>query len=369
MKPTIVFVDDEAAILAGLKRSFYSQKAHWTIHYCNGGAEALDIIKNNPVDVIISDMRMPEMDGAELLRQTMDIQPDVTRIVLSGQTDPAEIYRLIDSSHQYIAKPCTNEILVDIIERAVNVRSLMTDKEQRAHIGQLKFLPPQATICQQLTQELDKPEPSLKNLSAIIIRDAGLITKIMQAVSSGYFVQEARKFSVSDAVEFLGSDRIAKLTTHQRTEPTSNKHYSMKTIEEQWYRNTLVAHLARSVAQAGNLDEADQEAAFLAGILHNIGNILHQNENYAPVGGYILGLWGFAETIIRAVAYHNAPADAPQKDGFDVLSAVHIADALSHNEGERRLDMNYIHTLGSEKRINEWLSISRDMEFGENLYG
>ena len=91
----LLFVDDEPKLLDGLKRSLRPMREEWNMTFVTSGAEALQTLGQAPFDVIVSDMRMPVMDGAQLLSEVRQRFPQVARIVLSGQSDKELIYQSI----------------------------------------------------------------------------------------------------------------------------------------------------------------------------------------------------------------------------------------------------------------------------------
>lgn len=80
----ILFVDDESKILEGLQRMLRPERHRWEMAFASGGAAALSLLEAAPFDVIVSDMRMPGMDGAALLKVVRAKYPNVLRIILSG---------------------------------------------------------------------------------------------------------------------------------------------------------------------------------------------------------------------------------------------------------------------------------------------
>ncbi len=80
----ILFVDDEPFILEAMQRSLYSLESGWKMRFAHSGAEALRLMAQSPADVVVSDMRMPEMNGAELLNEIMRLHPKTVRVILSG---------------------------------------------------------------------------------------------------------------------------------------------------------------------------------------------------------------------------------------------------------------------------------------------
>lgn len=94
-----------------------------------------------PFDVIVSDMRMPGMDGATLLEHVRERYPEVIRIVLSGHTEMATALRVVPIAHQFIAKPCDAKMLHLAIERACHIQALLSDGSVRSLVGALGDLP------------------------------------------------------------------------------------------------------------------------------------------------------------------------------------------------------------------------------------
>ena len=121
-KKRILFVDDEPAILSGLQNMLYKDRRRWDMVFVKSGAGALAELRAKPFDVVVTDMRMPGMDGAELLSQVKDEFPATVRIMLSGYAERDAIVRALPALHQLLAKPCDSDILRATIERIVDVR-------------------------------------------------------------------------------------------------------------------------------------------------------------------------------------------------------------------------------------------------------
>src|SRR5438105_11023321 len=114
----ILFVDDEPKVLEGLQRMLRPQRAHWHMLFASGSEAALRLMEADPVDVVVSDMRMPEMDGARLLERVRDRYPSVIRIILSGHFEVEAGMRAVPVAHQFLTKPCDAEKLLAAIERS-----------------------------------------------------------------------------------------------------------------------------------------------------------------------------------------------------------------------------------------------------------
>ena len=119
MSARILFVDDEPKILQGLGRMLRGMRHEWDLLFANGGPEAFELMGRSRVDVVVSDMRMPGMDGAELLAEVEKRHPHTVQFVLSGQTDKETAFRAVGPSHHFLSKPCEADILVNSVRRAL----------------------------------------------------------------------------------------------------------------------------------------------------------------------------------------------------------------------------------------------------------
>ena len=125
----ILLVDDEDAILDGLRRQL---RKKFQVHTANGGAEALELLQTEPVTVVVSDMRMPQMDGATFLSQVRALYPDVVRILLTGQTDTQAAITAVNEGqiYRFLTKPCPPEVLLEEIGSAVELNRRMTAERE-----------------------------------------------------------------------------------------------------------------------------------------------------------------------------------------------------------------------------------------------
>ncbi len=121
--PKILCVDDEPHILQGLERSLYE---YFDITTAESGAEALELMQDDVFEVLVSDMRMPEMDGAELLKKSRDLHPNTTRVLLTGHSDLDSAMKAINQGNifRFLMKPCETDALVDALQDASNLYRL-----------------------------------------------------------------------------------------------------------------------------------------------------------------------------------------------------------------------------------------------------
>jgi len=127
-KETVLFVDDEAPILSSLKRLF--RKASFNCCFAESGEEGLKLLEGQTVDLIVSDMRMPKMSGAEFLAIARTKWPDTMRILLTGHSDISATIDALNKGgiYRYISKPWNDQELEEAIEQSLRLRRLERER-------------------------------------------------------------------------------------------------------------------------------------------------------------------------------------------------------------------------------------------------
>jgi len=352
----VLFVDDEPRILEGLRRMLRVQRQEWEMAFAPSGEAALALMEASPFDVIVSDMRMPEMDGATLLTKVRDRFPQVVRIVLSGHTELSTALRVVPVAHQFLAKPCDAGTLRVAIERACHLKALLSDDSIRRTAGALRDLPSLPRTYNALTQALGEPDTSLQKLARIVEQDVGISAKILQLVNSAFFGIAHSITNVEHAVIYLGINTIRSLVLSLEIFRVFEPETSLVgfCLEELHTHARLVSHIAARLPVPKHL----AEITMAAGMLHDVGKLvlawklperfqkllaqaaeercpLYKVEereygfSHAEIGGYLLGLWGLPYILVEAVALHHSPSRVPH-EYFDAVSAVHVANHLAH---------------------------------------
>ncbi len=396
---SLLFVDDEPKVLQGLERQLRSLRHEWDLHFAQGGPQALEFLAVTPVDVIVSDMMMPGMDGAELLTEVMKRHPRVVRLVLSGHSEREGVLRLVGPAHQYLSKPCTAEELRAVIGRALALRDLLSDPALRELVSGIRSLPSVPALYERLNEELRQAEPSISRIVEIVSQDAGMAAKILQIVNSAFFGLPQPAADVTEAVQYLGVATLQALVlsaqAFSQVSPETIRRFSFADLEQ---HSWLTGLLARQIAQAERCDTRTADQCFLAGLLHDAGHLVlaaglpsrydrvllaaqrsgrpvweaeraEFGAGHAEVGGYLFGLWGLPNPVVEAVALHHRPANSPA-GGFSPTLAVHVADALTHDHcriesgpTSYRLDLDYLAAIGLRARLEDWTKRWQERDF------
>lgn len=336
MSRAIIFVDDEENLLSGLRRLLRHKRAVWDMRFASSGEEALRMLAESPADVIVSDMKMPRMDGAQLLGEVRKRHPRTARMILSGQADRMSIISAVGPTQQFLAKPCDTDVLIDAIDRVLAISDLVADESLRDLLGGVESLPKPPQIYEEMLAIAADPECRLEDVVEVIERDLATSAEVLHLVNSSFFGLGAVVDSVARAVTLLGLETIQGLALAGaifRAEAPSPVEVDSGALR---LRGLNVATQCRRYATADGWPQAEVNDAFFAGLLCEIGlpvlaaaqpdpwaelarTVLVADPPHGPwtldaeqqkafgcsmtrATAYLLGLWGFSEGVVAAIA-------------------------------------------------------------------
>ncbi len=235
-KESVLFVDDEPAILSSLKRLF--RKSSFNCCFAESGEVGLKLLEENPVDLIVSDMRMPKMSGAEFLAIARSKWPDTVRILLTGHSDISATIDALNKGgiYRYISKPWNDQELQEAIEQSLRLRRL-----ERERVELLALTQSQNDQLQSFNTEL---EDRVKARTQEIQQTADMLDLAYDELKQSYdmFI---RVFSTIISSRF-NSNRI---------------------------NASMMADLAKKIAQKVNLPEEEVTHIYYACLLHELGKL------------------------------------------------------------------------------------------------
>ena len=350
----VLFVDDDTALLDGLRSRLHGMRGQWDMVFIESGARALTEIELRPFDVIVTDMRMPVMDGAEFLSVVAERWPQIIRVVLSGYSEQDQNKRLLTVAHQYLSKPCDARLIENAISRSLQLHTLLQEPRLRAAVGRVRQLPAMPKTYSRLVEAMSGVDPSIKVITRLVGEDPAIAAKVLQIVNSSFFRLARQITKIEQAVSYLGFAAIRNIVLSvevfsQWRNTKAPAGFKSDLLQAQSQR---VAAVARTLAAKTVLEDD----AMLVGLLHNIGYLvliqecgaeieqawqlarergipMHEAEqevlgtSQAQVGAYLLGLWGLPHPIIEAIAFQNSPRRVPQTE-FDLLAMLVAAKAL-----------------------------------------
>lgn len=398
VRTRILFVDDEATLLRLMKMGMRSMEGDWDMHFAENGEEALKLISQQPFDVVITDMRMPKMNGAQLLNHVLREHPKTVRIILSGYADLNEVVNCVGLTHQFLNKPCSLDDLKGCLHRVTNVQSQLTHEKIRAATAGLKNLPSLPKTYLEIVEAVQSDSCSTDLIAEIAAKDPGLSAKLLQISNSAYFGFGRKIFSVDEAVQLLGVSIIQSLALATPLFSSFNqKKCPSFPLEQIWNHSAKVASLGRGLYRRHMDDPHLAEQAFAAGILHDVGKliladslgaeydaVLKQSRatktplylveqeklhtTHAEVGAYLLAIWGLPIPLVETVACHHHPQRCATKD-ISLAGIIHISNALQHSLAENsnivpsQVDADYLKQIHLEEQYEMWRQQLVDGEF------
>ena len=388
----VLFVDDEEFILHGLRRMLHGMDKDWTMEFVTSAEEGLRAMETHPFDVVVSDMRMPGMDGADFLAEVRRLYPKTARIILSGQSSESSVIRALRPTHQYLAKPCDAELLRRTVERACALQSLLGSDRVRALVAEIESLPSLPALFEKVTELSQDPRVTLEALGAVIEKDVAMSTTILKLANSAYFGLRRPADSVTRAVVFLGLDTIRALILGSGVfQAYRGLPADVLSVEALWDHSLRASAFATAIARSEGASAEILGHSCLAAMLHDVGKLIlvvHDTAQYrevrdrvaregrrvseiefevyqathAEIGAYLLGLWGFPDGIVRAVAFHSRPGEA-WDDPKGPTTWVHVADALARAEGgpedlaHTYADLAFLESHGLAVNLPKWAGL------------
>ena len=385
----VLFVDDDRNVLDGIEQTLLDASSDYEVAFTTSGREALRKLAESGFDVIVADMHMPEIGGADLFTEVMRLYPQTVRILLSDNAGLDLVLRSSTTAHQFLTKPCDAATLRRTLERALRIREMLASPGLRTVVSRMTSLPTLPAMYTKLVASLDDPEISSRELGEIIAQDVGMTAKILQIANSAFFGLYRYVANPSEAAVYLGIDTIRALTLSTTVfsafQEAGLNPFFIGQLQQHSMATGMVAY---AIAKAENLPKKACDASLVGGLLHDAGKLvlaatcpkeyadvvaLMRKEGltsyaaesqifgatHAEIGSYLLWLWGLPDEVCRAVAFHHQPREASAKV-FTAAAAIHVANALEHERAtvdpvlQMNIDLEFLKSLGLANRLPEW---------------
>ena len=353
----VLFVDDDPRLLASLRRLLF---AHEEIEasFAGDGPEALAMLAQQEHDIVVADMRMPGMDGVQLLEQVRERHPRTVRIVLSGHSEQEMVMRTVRLAHQYLSKPCSFEELCDTLVRVYTLREVFTDETVKEAVTSMETLPVLPQVYEEIMSELRRDGCSLSAMGRIVSRDVTLTAGLLKVVNSSFFGLRRTITSPEQAVTYLGTDILRGLILYNNLFSTFDQgRHPGFSFDRLWAHSLTTARFTKAICEVERKPVSPDEA-FNAGLLHDVGKLVLADKlapryaqaldmvradhitvwnaekavlgvSHAELGGYLLGLWGFPESLVKAVWGHHE-ISRYSRPPQPLLGMLHAANVLEH---------------------------------------
>jgi len=382
-------MDDEPRLLDDLRRHAAPLEEEWELEYADSAAGGLRAFAREPFQVVVADLRMPGMGGAEFLQEIMARYPATVRLLLAADADREQALQSVGRAHQCLSKPCDLALLKSTVEFSCRYGRRVGNDHVRELIARIGQLPAVPELYREISQLLESERGSVDQLGAVIEKDMAMTAMILKLANSAFFSLRNPVASATEAVSFLGIDLLKGLVlAHGLFGQVGAFRIPAFTIQHLWQHSLAVAAASRRIAEAEDLGLSRANECFTAGLLHDIGILILASrfpEDYAKaletsqrsggdleasefhvfgathaeVGAFLLALWGIPEPVVQAAAFHHRIGRQAVR-GFSAALAVHVADTLcAYNPdhavfSRARLDEGYLAGLGLGGRLPDW---------------
>lgn len=346
----ILIVDDEAQILKALVRLFID--TDYEVLSAEGGAQALEMLEAEKFDLVISDMRMPNMDGYDLLNRVKEMYPSILRVILSGYTDEKIVIKALQNNiaKLYLYKPWNNEQLITIVKNLFDTEDILLEKRLLEIVNNYGELPTIKKSFQAIIHLIEQ-DAEFDEITREIEKDLSISSKLLHIVNSAFY--GIRTGSIKQAAVYIGMKNIRNIVLSTSIIDSLEKNKKMeKIIDDQWafafLTNKILAFIYEKLLRKQLPDDS-----IAAGLMHNLGVIFLlnaykdeygalieksintgidlltlENEKYGTtheaIGGYLLSWWELPFPIVESAIYHHDPSDGRILNK-ELVAAVHLS--------------------------------------------
>ena len=384
----ILFVFDPKTCDEQINNYYKLSLTNYTCLEADSIEKAKSILKSQPIDLVVSSIKLSDGTGTDLHKYIFENYNSILRFLYSENSDKNIVYQSAGFIHQFMNNDCKPEQFIKIVDNAFGLRNVLANNDLHKRITGITNLPSPPEIYNQLVTEIQKEDPSIRQIAELIKKDISITAQVLHMVNSAFFGLSTHVENPLHAVNLLGIDTIQSMVltagVFNLFKDPGIPGYSIDSI----YSNSLaVGTSSRHLANAFGLITKQTEDALMAGMLHDIGKLVmlaHFPEEFkksiqlssdkaiplfeaekqilgvsdAEIGAYLLSLWGLPNSILEAIALHYTPAKTPSPM-TNVLTAVHLGYALNYdiqqNIREKSLsavDMDYLDKLNLSANVD-----------------
>lgn len=367
MPKKILFVDDEVQILRSLKRLF--RGSGYEVFFADSGKLAVEVLDKQPVDLIITDIRMPEMDGFELLKYVKENFPLTLRVALSGFTDNRKIFTALENNlaKLYMFKPWENSELLSTIDKIFELEDILIDQDLLDMINNLDEIPSIPDLYTELSKMVEE-DVDIELISNKIEQDQAIASKILKVANSAFY--GAKTGSINQAIMYIGLINVKNIVLTNSV--FTNFGYQSEYQKSLWDHVNLANKIVMLIYQKC-LNKRIPNIYASAGLLHDIGKVIlihffeeiygeiikisSDPENkktrsqietellgvdHQQIGGYLLSWWEIPVPIVEAALYHHDPMNQSIINR-ELVQVVHLANYYSWQYLNRGFTSEHLH--------------------------
>lgn len=385
-RPTILFVDDDINVLNGLRAVLRRRIRGCTLLFAPGPLEALEMLDHQPVDLVVSDIQMPTIDGVELLEAIRLRHPETLRYVLSGEANLTNLTESVPVAHRWLSKPCDSDELAGSLSRALVHRriDLADDPEARRALAASDPLPSPPNLYASLRSLLADDDAPIDDVAALVAKDPAVTAKLFQWANSASLGRTPVR-DVKSAIGRVGLETVARLAL-------SVEVVRMLSVGERipgFDPDQFTAHCTAMSELAGRLAHPDEAVdAALAALLSTVGLLLEVSQmperleaayrqaveedrtlvevererhgvGHPDLGVHLLSVWGLPADLVPLVGLAYEPPRLDRPPPLAAVDAVRAARLLTLHHPDRppigaphcdRLDLEVLDVLAEWER-------------------
>jgi len=350
----ILFVDDDVNVLNGLRRGLNSMRGEWQMEFAHSGEMAMGILEKMQPDALITDVRMRQMGGFQLLREVQEAYPHILRIALSGQTEQDALAQSLTSTHLFLPKPCDAEFLKHRVRNILARGDKLRDPMLKSLVARLRGVASVPQLFGEIVALFNSDNSEIDRIAPLVAMDMGMSATVLHFVNSGYFGPGAVTSNPERAVRWLGLETVRDLILrHGLCYPFDGNGFEYFDLSNLWNSSVSTAASACAIGFSRSKDTVLADDSYAAGLFHDIGQVVLASvlgpfydgvigqaisrgeplptieremigSTHAEVGAYLLGLWGMPDTVVAAVESHHSSLDDDAEE-FTPLTAIRIS--------------------------------------------
>lgn len=357
MKPHVVFVDEDLTVLDRLRQQLMPQADAWGMIFAPGAEDALMVLEDKPIDVVVSRSTISGMGGVRLLERVRTLQPRASRILMGGSDLKDQVMSVVGPVHQVIDGSDIDSI-TDCLDRLLRMQATLDRPKLRTLVSGVETLPSPSDAYYSLIDMLDRDDASAKEVGELVSQEMAMSAQLLKLTNSAMFALPTPVTNAAHAVQVLGFDvvrRVALLAgVFELFEGTAEVQANIARLGQ----NSLgIGQLCGAIARMENLPSDVVAQAECSGLMAHLGMLLLLSEyggqyletlkliddegvsiieaermaygaSHAEIGAYLLGLWGFSTPIVEAVAFHHEPQLLQGKE-LSASGVLHAAQFLA----------------------------------------
>ncbi len=361
--PKIVFVDEDKNTLTALQQLLAEEQ--WNCQFFTAASKALDHLKREPVDLVVSAVRTGDTSGIQFVAQIRDQYPEIIRVFLTDYAQQDDVIKSLAAGHvqQIIPKPWIDQELKEIIRSALRQLEQQKKKSREFQIliNSIPLLPTLPESYSNIRACIVGDEIDIEKMADYISQDVSISSALLHWANSALFGQRFQVDTIKKAIIVLGTDIVENLILSESVNRTiAGKLPDVKGFDFAKFKKHSMATAVISRLLIKSLlptDIGQHDRAFVAGLLHDMGKLAEASffpsqfeqaielakqrrislteaeiktygTHHAELGSFLAEWWTLPHFIVNAIRWHHQPQSTPVDQ--EIITAAHIANQLSY---------------------------------------